>query len=106
MLAPLPGSYGNTAITAAVLESLVDAAYVAKKSGDTTRLQKYTRIIKKTTAYLMRLQYTPANTYYIQNRERVIGGFKTDLLNTKVWMDNVWHLTSAFIKIEKDKLLP
>ncbi|MBU0506180.1 MAG: hypothetical protein ABII18_13185 [bacterium] len=106
MLAPIPGSYGNTAITAAVLESLVDAAYVAKISGDSTRLQKYASIIKKTTAYLMRLQYTPANTYYIKNRERVIGGFKTDLLNTKIWMDNVWHLTSAFIKIEKDLLLP
>ncbi len=105
MLAPKPGSNGNNSITSAALESLTDAAFVAKKSGDTKRFQEYSFVIKRTVAYLMRLQYTPENTYYIQARHRVIGGFKTNLINTRVWMDNVWHLTSAFMKIEKEKLL-
>jgi hypothetical protein len=106
ILAPKAGHYGNNSVTAAALESLADAAYVAKLSGDTQRFQKYSKVVKQTTAYLMRLQYTPANTYHVRKRSRVVGGFKTDLVNTKVWMDNVWHLTSAFMKIYNHKLLP
>lgn len=106
ILAPKAGSSGNTSVTAASLESLVDAAHVAKLSGDPERLDRYLRVIKGTVAYLMRLQYTPANTYYIRKRERVVGGFKTDLINTNLWMDNVWHLTSAFMKISQYQLLP
>jgi len=34
-------------------------------------------------AYLLRFQLVPANTYYLRNRSRVIGGFKT------VWVLNI-----------------
>ena len=61
---------------------------------------------RHTIAYLIRLQYKPANTYYTQHRERITGGFKTDLFNNQVWMDNVWHLTSALIKARRWGLLP
>lgn len=105
MLAPKPLSYGNNSVTAAALESLTDAAIVARLAGDTDRFNRYLAVIKRTTAFLLRLQYTPTNTYYLQHRERVVGGFKNDMLNTKMWMDSVWHLTSAFIKIDEEKLL-
>jgi hypothetical protein len=105
MLAPKPLSYGNNSVTAAALESLTDAAIVARLAGDTDRFNRYLAVIKRTTAFLLRLQYTPTNTYYLQHRERVVGGFKNDMLNTKMWMDSVWHLTSAFIKIHEEKLL-
>lgn len=106
ILAPKTGYFGNVSVTAASLESLTDAAIVAKKSGDSIRTKKYTHAIKQTVAYLLRLQFTPENSYYFAHRERVLGGLKTDLINSTVWCDNVWHATSAFIKIYQNKLLP
>ena len=105
MLAPKPGSMGNNSVTAASLEALTDAAIVAKKAGDLVRYKKYQQVIRHATAFLLRLQWIPENTYYIQERERVVGGFKNDMVNTKMWMDSVWHLTSAFIKIQQHRLL-
>jgi hypothetical protein len=105
MLAPKPLSYGNNSVTAAALESLTDAAITAKAAGDMTRYRRYQEVIRHTTAFLMRLQYIPENTYYIAERDRVVGGFKNDMVNTKMWMDSVWHLTGAFIKIHQNKLL-
>ncbi len=105
MLAPKPGSMGNNSVTAASLEALADAAIVAKKAGDLERYRRYQKVIKRTTAFLLRLQYLPENTYYLQDRQRVVGAFKNDMVNTRVWMDSVWHLTSAFIKIQQHRLL-
>ena len=98
VLAPKPGYTGNNSVTAASLESLIDGYFVAKNTGDPERAARYQRVAKRTIAYLIRLQYTPANTYYVRDRQKVLGGFKQDLENNLVWMDNVWHLTSAFIK--------
>ncbi len=105
ILAPKPGANGNNSVTAASLESLVDAAYVAKKVGDVERHKRYLRIVKRTTAYLIRLQYQPVNTFYIRGREKVVGGFKHSLHNNLVWCDNVWHLSSAFMKALHYELL-
>ena len=52
-----------------------------------------------------RIQFTPDNTYYVKHRERAIGGFKKDMVSSVLWMDNVWHLTSAFIKIHDARLI-
>lgn len=105
VLSPKLGYWGNNSITSAHLESLVDAAVVAKLDGDEERLAAYKRVIRQTVAFLLRLQYIPENTYYIPHRDRVIGGFKKGLVNTTSWMDNVWHLTSAFMKIQNNNLL-
>ena len=100
-----PGFYGNNSITSASLESLCDAAHIARLVGDSERYQRYQKVIRRATAFLLRLQYTPENTYYVKNKEKVVGGFKKDLVNNLVWMDNVWHLSSAFMKIQKNQLL-
>ncbi len=105
MLAPKAGSFGNNSVTAASLEALTDATIVAKAAGDMERFRRYREIVRHTVAYLLRLQFTPANSYYMRDRQRVVGAFKNDLVNTKVWMDSVWHLTSAFMKIQEHKLL-
>jgi hypothetical protein len=105
MLAPKPNSYGNNSITAASLESLVDATLVAKRAGDTERYARYQRVVRRAVAFLLRLQWTPENTYYLPHRERMLGGFKRDMLNTVSWMDSVWHLTSAFMKVQQNRLL-
>ena len=105
ILTPKPIGWGNNSITAAALESLADAAILAKKVGDTERQAAYGAVVRRTVTYLLRLQFTPANSYFVKDREKVVGGFKTDLVDHRVWMDNVWHLTSAFIKINKAGLL-
>ena len=104
-MTPKRGYYGNNSVTAASLEALADAAIVAKRAGDGARFARYQTAIRHITAYLLRLQFTPENAYWVRDKKRVIGGFKTDLINQKVWMDNVWHLTSAFIKIQQHRLL-
>ena len=105
ILTPKLGYYGNTSVTAAALESLADAAIVAKADGDMDRYKRYLTVVRHATAYLFRIQFTPDNAYYIQHRERVVGGFKSDMLNSVSWMDNVWHFTSALIKIHDHDLL-
>jgi len=105
ILTPKLGYYGNNSVTAAALESLADAAIVARKDGDMERYKAYTTVVRHTTAYLMRIQYTPDNLYYVKHRERARGGFKKDMVNSIIWMDNVWHLTSAFIKIHDAGLI-
>ncbi|HCH64763.1 MAG: hypothetical protein CL927_12270 [Deltaproteobacteria bacterium] len=105
ILTPKLGYYGNTSVTAAALESLADAAIVAKADGDMDRYKRYLTVVRHATAYLFRIQFTPDNTYYIQHRERVVGGFKSDMVNSVSWMDNVWHFTSALIKIHDHDLL-
>ena len=105
ILTPKLGYYGNNSVTAAALESLADAAIVARADGDMERYKKYLTVVRHTTAYLMRIQFTPDNAYYVQHRERAVGGFKSDMINSISWMDNVWHLTSAFIKIHDNDLL-
>jgi len=105
ILGPKYGFAGNNSITAASLESLVDAAWLARESGDRERLARYLRAIRPTIAYLMRLQYTPTNTYYVRDRDKVTGGFKQDLHNNLLWCDNVWHLSSAFMKVHRWGLL-
>ena len=105
VLSPQLGYWGNNSITAAHLESLVDAAVVAMVDGDEERLAIYKNVIPHTVAFLLRLQYIPENTYYVPHRERVIGGFKKDMVNSVLWMDSVWHLTSAFMKIQSNELL-
>ena len=104
MLAPKMGSYGNNSITAAALESLVDAAITAEKAGDMERFDTYRTAIRHAVAFLLRLQFTPDNAYYMKHPERVIGGFKKDMVSTVSWMDNVWHLSSAFMKIQEAEL--
>ena len=105
VLSPKLGYWGNNSITSAHLESLVDAAVVAELDGDWARLAAYKKVIPHTVAFLLRLQYIPENTYYVLHRDRIIGGFKKDLVNSVLWMDNVWHLTSAFMKIQDNDLL-
>ena len=105
MLAPKPNSYGNNSVTAASLESLTDAAVVARAAGDLDRYERYRHVVRRTVAFLLRLQYIPENTYYFPHRERALGGFKRDMLDSTLWMDNVWHLTSAFLKIQEHRLL-
>ncbi len=100
-----PGFNGNNSITSASLESLCDAAFTAKSDGDIKRLHSYQAGIKHATAYLLRLQFIPENTYYFKNKRVATGGFKKDIINSFLWMDNVWHLTSAFMKIQKNDLL-
>jgi hypothetical protein len=104
MLAPKLGSYGNNSITAAALESLVDAAITARADEDTARFQTYMTAIRPAVAFLLRLQFTPDNAYYMKNPDRVIGGFKKDMVNSVSWMDNVWHFSSALMKIQDAKL--
>ena len=84
---------------------IVAKPLVANIDRDEVRLASYKNVIPHTVAFLLRLQYIPENTYYVQHRERVIGGFKKDLINSVLWMDSVWHLTSAFIKIQQSDLL-
>jgi len=66
----------------------------------------YRTPLRATVAYLLGLQFTPTHTYFVQDRARVVGGFKTEQFDHRVWMDNVWHLTSTFIKIHRARSTP
>ena len=98
-------NFGNVSETAAALESLTDAAILAKKERDKVRYKKYSSVLRQSVAYLLRLQYTEDNVYFLQKRRRVLGAFKKDLIDGVIWMDSIWHLTSALIKIHEEDLI-
>lgn len=68
-----------------VAKSLVilKAAQGILPKGD-TRYEFYQKKIDQATAYLFRLQFIPENTYYLRDREKALGAFKFDKVNSKI----------------------
>ncbi len=104
-IVPKTGYYGNSKITASSMESLMEAWRIAKLDNDQERMAKYKRAIVSACAYLMRLQYRPENVYYVQEKQKVIGGIKYDLIRGRIFLDNVSHTANAFMKIIQYKIL-
>jgi hypothetical protein len=100
-LTPLTdNSYGNVSVTAAAFEALIEGWHRADLAGDATRRAAYSEQIHETTAHLLRMQFTHENTYFCINPEKALGGVRTDLVNTNIWMDNAWHFVSALLRAQ------
>jgi len=48
--------------------------------------------------FSLQTQYTNENTFYLKNKTRAIGGFRTSLTNNELRCDNTQHAILALIK--------
>ncbi len=91
--------------TAAYLEGLVDAHLVARKAGDADRAARYARAVRLGVRFLFQLQFTEANTFFLENPQRAVGGFHHSLTNLRLRNDYTQHAVMALMKAQEAGLL-
>lgn len=85
---------GDSTVTATFTESLLEAYSVAKHINDQNRCKKYRVAILLGLRALLQLQLTQDNCSYIP----AIGGFKNNVFDNTVRIDNVQHAIGALKK--------
>jgi hypothetical protein len=83
--------------SAASVESLAEARRVARAGTDATRHQRYTEVLHRGLQFLVRLQYTDANTQHFEEwyRPRLVGGFHASTQDGNLRIDYAQHALSA-----------
>lgn len=88
--------------TGVYLEGLVDALTLAQRIGDRPRASLYRRTIWRGIRNLRQLQFKDeVDMVYIQHRERVLGGVRTEAYDNTIRVDNVQHGLMALLKLER-----
>ncbi|HEC94558.1 MAG TPA: AMMECR1 domain-containing protein, partial [Thermoplasmatales archaeon] len=73
--------------TATFLEGLNDAYRLTILLGDRERETKYLESIRLGARFLLQLQFTPDNIFYLENVSRVLGGFRLSLTQNVLRID-------------------
>jgi hypothetical protein len=87
-----------SANTASYMEGLADAIYLTRLIGDQKRLSRYQECAKMGYRWLLLLQYTEAHGSQLERPEMGIGGFRPNLFDSELRIDNTQHAISAFAK--------
>lgn len=86
--------------TAVYCESLVSAAKLAQRLGDGDRFDHYTRCLGAGLSNLANLQYADIRDhYYIQKKDRVLGGLRTEFYDNTIRVDSIAHALLACLDI-------
>ncbi len=78
-------------------EAQAAAGHLARFAGDDREANRYQMAIFRTAEYLMKAQYTEANTRVFVEPSRAIGGWAARLTNHEIRIDQVQHNMSALI---------
>ena len=78
-------------------EGLAEARRGARAASDATRYQRYTEVLHRCFQFLVRLQYTDANTQHFEEwyRPRLVGGFHASTQDGNLRVDYTQHALSA-----------
>jgi len=88
-----------SANTGSYMEGLGDAIYLAQLVGDKRRIQHYQERAKMGYRWLLLLQYNEnSDLSNLVHPEFALGGFRTDLVNSELRIDNTQHAISSFAK--------
>jgi len=90
--------YYPTFSTSVFLEGINDAYLVALQQNDTDHITKYENAIINGTRFILQTQFTEENSFYVENKTRTIGGFKTSLTDNSIRIDNVQHAVLSLMK--------
>ena len=99
---PRHPEYGppHASSTGVYLEGLIDAFDLARREGDAARAGRYRLAILRGLRSLIQLQFRDEiDMYYVVQRERVLGGIRTEVYNNAIRVDNVQHGLMAILKI-------
>jgi hypothetical protein len=83
--------------SAVYAEALVEARRAARAGSDATRYQHYTEVLHRCMQFLVRLQYSDANTQHFEEwyRPRLVGGFHASTQDGNLRVDYTQHALSA-----------
>ncbi|MCZ6676097.1 MAG: hypothetical protein O7E52_02480 [Candidatus Poribacteria bacterium] len=84
--------------TGSYMEGLGDAIHLAQLIADEKRLQLYRERAKMGYRWLFLLQYTEADIADLKRPELALGGFRSNLADSQLRIDNTQHAISAFTK--------
>ena len=84
--------------TATFLEGLEDAYTLAIRRGDGWRARRYGDAIRLGLRFLLQLQITERNAFYLRNPSRAIGGFRRSLVSNAQRNDYTQHGVRALMK--------
>jgi len=84
--------------TASYLEGINDAYALAKEVGDMNHASKYSKSIRAGARFVMQTQYIADNTFYLENSQKAIGGFRQSPINNSQRDDYTQHATLSLIK--------
>lgn len=96
--------YYPTFSTSVFIEGINDAYSVALMVNDTFHIQKYKEAIRLGTRFILQIQFTENNTFYLINDIKTIGGFKASLTCNNLRIDNTQHSVMALMKTSKNKI--
>jgi hypothetical protein len=85
-------------------EGLAEARRAARTGSDATRYQHYTEVLHRCLQFLVRLQYTDANTQHFEGwyRPRLLGGFHASTQDGNLRIDYTQHALSALATYLED----
>lgn len=93
-----------TMSTASYMEWLTDAYALAVQVNDQKRIKVYWEILRLGTRFLLQLQYTPDNTFYLENPVLAMWGIRKSLTQAQIRNDNTQHAAAALMKVYKNNL--
>lgn len=88
-------------LTGFMLEGLVDAYALAEEVNDKPHTNKYKNSVDLARGFVLRSQYTKADSFTLKHPTRAIGGFKASLKDPRVRVDYTQHAVMALIALQK-----
>ncbi len=90
--------------SAVYAEALAEARRTARAGSDATRYEHYTEVLHRCLQFLVRLQYTDANTQHFEEwyRPRLVGGFHASTQDGNLRVDYTQHALSALATYLED----
>jgi AMMECR1 domain-containing protein len=84
--------------TSSYMEGVNDAYRTALLFNDEGHIKKYRDSIRKGIRFVLQMQFTPENAFWVKNPSRTIGGFRESLKSVDQRTDYTQHATSALLK--------
>ena len=99
-----PVDASPTISSAVYIESLAEARRAARAGTDLARYRRYTEALQRGLQFLVRLQYTDANTQHFADwyRPRLVGGFHASSQDGNLRLDYAQHALSALATYLED----
>ncbi len=95
---------GLTCSAAAYGEGLVDAYELAVIMGDIEHQEKYKESTHLAVEFLISMQFTDENTFYLETPERAIGGFRSSMYQNDIKVDSNCHAMSTYLKAVENNI--
>ncbi len=88
--------------TAVYLEGFVDAYSLARHRDDAARAERYDKLVRLATRFVLQLQFRPEEAYYVRSLQDAIGGVRRTLSDSRLRVDNTQHGIVALMKVRRD----